>query len=130
MRTIFVSLVSVVAVSLVSLLGLATLSLSELRIRRLTPLLVSFAVGALLGDAFIHVRPETFAAAHAHDTTRARSLLVLGGMLLFFVVEKLLLHRHGVMHSQYHGDGVGPRPALAAINLVGDSSSGVVCSGS
>lgn len=120
MKTILVSLASVVAVSLVSLVGLATLSLSELRIRRLTPLLVSFAVGALLGDAFIHVIPETFATARAHETPLAPSLLVLGGMLLFFVVEKLLLHRHGVMHSQYHGDGVGPRPALAAINLIGD----------
>lgn len=56
------SLLSVFAVSLVSLLGLVTLSTDEARVRRWATVLMSFAVGALLGDAFIHLLPEIFAA--------------------------------------------------------------------
>ncbi len=117
MRTWTLSLLSVVAVSLVSLVGLATLSLDEARIRRLATVLVSFAVGALLGDAFLHLIPEAFADG---ATARRSSLLVLGGMLLFFVLEKLLRHEHGPLHLQSHPAARG-RPELAAINVAGDA---------
>lgn len=80
-------------VSLVSLVGLATLSLTATRIERVAAVLMSFAVGALLGDAFIHLIPEAFARHPA--TTLQPSLRVLGGVLLFFVVEKLLRRRRG-----------------------------------
>jgi len=111
------SLLSVVVVSLVSLLGLATLSLNEARTRRLAAVLVSFAVGALLGDAFIHLIPEAFANA---PVGMRSSLLILGGMMLFFVVEKLLRHQHGPLHRHHHPEE-GGRPSLAAINIVGDA---------
>lgn len=111
------SLVSVVGVSLVSLVGVLTLSLGEALIRRLATILVSFAVGTLLGDAFIHLIPEAFADAGA--TLRA-SLLVLAGVLLFFVVEKLLRHQHGPLHIHHHHDE-RKRPELAVINVVGDA---------
>jgi zinc and cadmium transporter len=111
------SLSSVGVVSLVSLAGLGTLSLNEAWTRRLAALLVSFAVGALLGDAFIHLIPQTF--TRDGDTLRP-SLLVLGGMLLFFVVEKLLRHEHGLLHRHHHPE-TGDRPELAAINVLGDA---------
>jgi zinc and cadmium transporter len=111
------SLSSVGVVSLVSLAGLVTLSLNEARTRRFAALLVSFAVGALLGDAFIHLIPQTF--TRGGDTLRP-SLLVLGGMLLFFVVEKLLRHEHGLLHRHHHPEP-GNRPELAAINVLGDA---------
>ena len=111
------SLVSVGAVSLVSLVGLVTLSLNDARTRRLAALLVSFAVGALLGDAFIHLIPQAFRQGAA---TVRPSLLILGGMLLFFVVEKLLRHEHGLLH-RYHHPGMPARPELAAVNILGDA---------
>ena len=111
------SLLSVLAVSLVSLLGLLTLSADEARVRRLAGALMSFAVGALLGDAFIHLIPEIFAAA---QPTLGPSLLVLGGMLVFFVVEKLLRHHHGTLHVPRHDHASG-HVELAAINLIGDA---------
>lgn len=111
------SLVSVGAVSLVSLAGLVTLSLNEARTRRLAAFLVSFAVGALLGDAFIHLIPQSF----QRDTVTLRpSLLILGGMLVFFVVEKLLRHEHGLLH-RYHHPEASTRPELAAVNILGDA---------
>ena len=111
------SLLSVGIVSAVSLAGLATLSLSEARIRRVAALLVSFAVGALLGDAFIHLIPEAF---KQDVVTLWPSLLILGGMLLFFVVEKLLRHEHGLLH-RYHHPEARTRPELAAVNVLGDA---------
>jgi zinc and cadmium transporter len=53
--------------------------------------LVSFAIGALLGAAFLELLPHAFS-----NTQDIRSLTatVLGGILLFFVLEKLVLWRH------------------------------------
>lgn len=104
------SLSSVAAVSLVSLVGLASLSMATGRLRRLATVLVSFAVGALLGDAFIHLIPETF--ARRPGSTLAPSLRILAGVLLFFVVEKLLRGR------RRSGEDVRP---LATINIIGDA---------
>lgn len=116
MTTVALSLASVVLVSLVSLVGLLTLSLDAARVRRLATFFVSFAVGALLGDAFIHLIPETFAGAGPGRALRP-SLLILAGILAFFVVEKSLRHTH-LLHT--HAPQVA-RPELAAINLLGDA---------
>jgi zinc and cadmium transporter len=114
------SLASVSLVSVVSVVGLVTLSMDDRRMRRLATFFVSFAVGALLGDAFIHLIPETFSEGQP-GTSLLRSLLILSGMLMFFVVEKLLRHQHGALHSQYHRDALPARPEIAAINIVGDA---------
>ena len=84
--------------------------------RRLALLLVSFAVGALLGDAFIHLIPQAF---RADGAMLQPSLLILAGMLLFFVVEKLLRHEHGLLHRHHH-PGTTAGPELAAVNILGD----------
>ena len=121
MNAVLWSLASVVLVSLVSLVGALTLALDERRVRRLSTAFIGFAVGALLGDAFIHLLPEVFTRSDAEHSPLARSLLVLAGMLLFFVVEKLLRHAHGPLHAQFHGPASGVRPALAGINILGDA---------
>ncbi|MFA7268084.1 MAG: ZIP family metal transporter [Sterolibacterium sp.] len=53
--------------------------------------LVSFAIGALLGAAFLEVLPEAIIATTDATTTSAT---VLAGILGFFVLEKLVLWRH------------------------------------
>jgi len=116
--TEFFSLISVLGVSLISLVGLLTLSFSERRVRQLARVFISFAVGALLGDAFIHLIPEAFSSG---GDTLGRSLLILGGMMIFFVVEKLLRHRHGMIHRHHHDKVETRRPELAAINILGDA---------
>lgn len=119
MGPIAFAFLSVTAVSAVSLGGLLTLSMSEVRVRRLATFFVSFAVGALLGDTFIHLVPAIFAGARGPDALRA-SLLILGGILLFFIVEKLLRHQHGLLHRHHHHEAV-ERPELAAVNVLGDA---------
>ena len=82
------ALASVAGVSLVSLVGVVTLGMSATRLERLTTLLVSFAVGSLLGDVFIHLLPEIF--EHRTRSALSASLLVVAGLLLFFLLEKVL----------------------------------------
>ena len=55
------------------------------------PMLVSYAVGALLGAAFLEVLPHAFDQSDSIETTAAT---VLVGILAFFVLEKLVLWRH------------------------------------
>lgn len=119
MRPLLFAFASVTAVGAVSLAALLTLALSERRLRRLAAFFVSFAAGALLGDTFIHLVPEVFAEARGGEAMQA-SLLILAGILLFFVVEKLLLHQHGVLHRHHHTEPV-ERPVLAGVNILGDA---------
>lgn len=98
------SLISVIIVSLVSLIGVFTLSIKQERLKKYTFLLVSLAVGALLGDAFIHIIPEVF-----EESTNIvfSSLLVIVGIFVFFVIEKFLhWHHHGQdEHNHVHPVG-------------------------
>jgi zinc and cadmium transporter len=64
------------------------------------PTLVSFAIGTLLGAAFLEVVPHAFETGDAHQAAGA----ILGGILGFFLLEKLLLWRH----SHDHGEGAAP----------------------
>jgi zinc and cadmium transporter len=96
------SLLGVFLVSSASLVGLFFLALKEATLRRSMPLLISLAVGALLGDVFIHLLPELF--EEEVGNTRAVSAVVFGGILLFFLLEKAL-------HWHHHGeDSEAPHP--------------------
>lgn len=85
------SFASVFAVSLVSLIGVLTISFKEEKLKKAILFLVSFAVGALFGDALIHLLPEAFGKIASRLLA---SLLVLAGILLFFVLEKFIHWRH------------------------------------
>ena len=68
--------------------GLAAFSL-YLR-ASLVPMLVSYAIGALLGAAFLEVIPHAFEKGDPREAATA----ILAGIFGFFVLEKLLLWRH------------------------------------
>jgi len=59
------------------------------------PMLISYAIGALLGAVFLEILPHAFELSGSMDNMAAT---VLAGILLFFVLEKLVLWRH------CHGD--------------------------
>ena len=54
------------------------------------PIMVSFAIGALLGAAFLEVIPHAFERGEPHQAAVA----ILAGIFVFFVLEKLLIWRH------------------------------------
>ena len=58
--------------------------------------LVSFAVGALLGAVFLELLPH----ALEHGSTERVMLTVLAGLLLFFLLEKLVLWRHSHLEAE------------------------------
>ncbi|HLF17394.1 MAG TPA: ZIP family metal transporter [Candidatus Omnitrophota bacterium] len=100
------------AVGLISLVGVFTLSLKPERLNKFLLYMVSFAVGALFGDAFLHLLPETFEEIGFNPTT---SFLILLGIILFFILEKFLRWQHcHVLTSHDHEHPV------ATLNLIGD----------
>jgi zinc and cadmium transporter len=54
-------------------------------------MLVSYAIGALLGAAFLELLPHAFEGAMG---VRAVAATVLAGIFVFFILEKLVLWRH------------------------------------
>jgi len=85
------TLVSVFVVSLISLIGVLFIGLDEKRLKKILIFLVSFAVGGLFGDSFIHILPEAFKNASSPYQV---SFGVLGGILVFFILEKFIYWRH------------------------------------
>lgn len=82
---------SVLAVSAVSLIGITFLIANKKFFAKVQVLLVSFAIGSLLGSALLHLIPESL--GHAHN--KFAPLLIIVSMVLFFVIEKYFhLHRH------------------------------------
>ena len=56
------------------------------------PALVSFAIGALLGAVFLEILPHAF--HNAGENIQGLTATLLGGILGFFLLEKLVLWRH------------------------------------
>jgi zinc and cadmium transporter len=84
------------------------------------PMLVSYAIGALLGAAFLEVIPRAFEIGPPHQA----AMSILAGIFGFFVLEKLLLWRHchtencevHDRHEQSHDHG-----RSGTLIIVGDS---------
>ncbi|MDD5195731.1 MAG: ZIP family metal transporter [Candidatus Omnitrophica bacterium] len=112
MKVWIYSSISVLLVSLISLIGVFTLSIKRERLLKATLLLVSFAAGALFGDAFIHLLPESFEKLGTNLTT---SLYIITGILIFFVLEKFIRWRH--CHAPTSTEHLHP---VVALNLIGD----------
>ncbi|HSA71225.1 MAG TPA: ZIP family metal transporter [Burkholderiales bacterium] len=84
------------------------------------PMLVSFAIGALLGAAFLEILPQAFESGDAHEV----AIAVLGGIFGFFVLEKLLLWRHcHTEHCEVHDQHstANDHGRSGALIIVGDT---------
>lgn len=75
---------------LLSVLGAALLALNARSVRYVGAM-VSYAIGALLGAVFLEILPE---AIKLSSNVASMSATLLGGILLFFILEKLVLWRH------------------------------------
>ena len=112
-EVVIYSLVSVTLVSLISFIGIVGLSIQAEKLKRILIYLIAFSAGALFGDAFIHLLPESVEKL-------GFGLQVSGGVLfgigLFFVLEKVIHWQH--CHMPITKDHVH---SFAKINLLGDS---------
>jgi zinc and cadmium transporter len=84
--------------------------------------LVSYAIGALLGAVFLDILPEAIRLSTGKEALLGGTLL--GGILLFFILEKLVLWRHchhehceaHEPHQHHHDHG-----RSGAMIMVGDT---------
>lgn len=109
METYIYALLAVTAVSAVSLIGAVYFRLSDAKLARLLPFLVSLAAGAMLGNALLHLLPESLAhisdiaeaaghaaehaaeSEHVHDHAGLLVMaLALGGFMSFLGMDLLL----------------------------------------
>lgn len=120
------TILNVVVVSLISFVGVFSLPLSDKKLGKIILFLVSLSAGALLGDSFIHLLPE---AIEKNGTDMKIWLWLLAGILVFFVLEKIIHWRHcHVITTEDHPHPVG------LMNLVGDGlhnlTDGMIIAGS
>ncbi len=109
------ALVGALAASGVLLLSSATIS-------RLLPRLVSFAIGSLLGAAFLGLIPHAMAGTDLAGTHRITAVILIG-VLIFFLLEKMLLWRHcHSAHCEAHGVDLeaAQKSATGTMILIGD----------
>lgn len=97
--------------SLVAFVGGLFAIFNEEKIKRASHFIISFAIGALLGVSFLELIPE--AVEMAGGFSELIMPWVLGGIILFFVLEKFLFWYH------CHG-GVCPVHAYGYLVLWGD----------
>jgi len=106
------TLLSVLAVSLVSFVGLLSFGIRAEKLKVILIYFISFAAGALFGDAFFHVIPEI---AKEQGFEFYVSVYFLLGIIIFFLVEKFVHWQH--YHSPAISQGIKP---FAYVNLIGD----------
>jgi zinc and cadmium transporter len=78
--------------------------------------LVSFSAGVLLGAAFLELLPHAFEGANNQHSLFAA---LLGGLLVFFLLEKFALWRHS--HHHEHGFDAHEAGKSGLLILVGDA---------
>lgn len=96
------------------------LLLSDVLRQRLLPHLISFAIGALLGAAFLALLPHAMTLSHDFH---GLGLTILLGILVFFTLEKMMLWRH--CHAQdcethSHNEFLTVKATPGVLILVGD----------
>lgn len=107
------SLSAAIIVSLISLVGILIL------IKKINPrsfiinVLISFAAGAIIGDAFIHLLPEYI---ELYGYSETLTFYIFFGIVFMFCVEAYFHSRH--KHDSSSTDD--RRPFLARLNLIGD----------
>jgi zinc and cadmium transporter len=107
------SLISVFLVSFISFIGIFALAIKLEKLRKILIYMISFSAGALFGDAFIHLFPETI---RENGFSIFIALSVLAGILIFFILEKFVHWQHchmPITKTHVH--------SFAYMNLIGDS---------
>ena len=121
MSTLPMIVVATVLGGLASVLAAAWLSLSLLA--GMVHRMVSLSAGLLLAMAVLHLIPEAF---ESHVEPQALSWTLLGGLIGFFVLEKLAVLRHshhheGDGHDHHHGHDHEEARRGGVLILVGDT---------
>ena len=108
----FYTILSAIIISLLSFVGVLALSINKEKLKKITVFLVSLSAGALLGESFLHLMPE---AIENNGANTFIWLWLLGGIIIFFILEKIILWHH--CHTP---DCEAHKHPLGKMNLFGD----------
>lgn len=108
------ALLSTTIVSLISVAGIFFLAANTQKLKKIVFILVSLAVGALLGNVFFHLLPESYKNI---ENSSLAGFLIAVGILVFFILEKFLN-----WHHSHHIDDIHTHPkSYGYISLYADS---------
>jgi zinc and cadmium transporter len=111
--SILFSFIGIGFVVALSFLGFLFFGLKAEKLKKVLMVLVSFSAGALMGDAFFHLLPETIGSSGGENINIY--LFIVFGIIAFFVLEKIVHWRHcHIPTSKEHPHELG------IMNLVGD----------
>jgi len=112
-------IISVVIVSMISLIGMFTLFLEEKRLKGILLSLVSLSAGTLFGSAFLHLIPKAIESNKSF--TSQISFLILLGIIVFFLIDKIIHWKHSHKHSKLtHSVELTDKSRIGYLNLMGD----------
>lgn len=100
--------------SVVSLVGGILLLVWKVPVSRIQKVAIPFAAGALLAAAFIDLLPEAIESGEP----RQIALYVLGGFLVFFILERFLGWFH---HHHSHNDASHTQKVTRSLIIAGDT---------
>jgi zinc and cadmium transporter len=106
------AILAVLIVSLISLIGIFTLGLKTEQLKKILIYFIAFSAGTLMGDAFLHMLPET---VEEYGYQTLTGLAILGGILIGLITEKVIHRNHchlPITNTHQH--------PFARMNLVGD----------
>ena len=113
------SVASTFIVGLVSLAGMVTISLNDKLLKKVIKYSISFAVGALLGAAFLHLLPHLLEKGNYSINS---GLLVIYGFIFMYVVEKMtdLYHSHSNHDLEKHDHVKNRTKQIPVLISIGD----------
>lgn len=110
MQTLYWIILATLINGLLGFSGAFSFLISKKTLKKITIFLVAFAIGALLGGALFHFLPEALEELKLMKTI----ILVLFGILIFYVLEKIL-------HWHHCHDGECTVHPFTFLTLYGDS---------
>ena len=108
------ALAAALGTSLAAIIGSGAILLAGRQAERMAVWLLAFAIGTLGGAAMLHLLPE----ALEQRPTEEVMLLFLGGVVLFFAMERAVRWRHTHLRPDDHGP---ERMVTAEVLLWGDA---------
>lgn len=115
MSTLSYSIIATVIISAISLVGVLFFSIKHEILNKIVFYLVAVSAGSMLGGAFLHLIPEAIESTGVGGASDKVFFSILGGFVLFFLLERVL-HWH---HCHKHG-GECSVHVFSYMNLVGD----------
>ncbi len=95
------------------MIGIFTFLFNNKQLEKVGLLMVSFSVGALFGDVFIHLMPEAF-----KNGVNARiGIFIIAGIVFSFIVEKFIHWRHCHLPESNHHH----HKPFVSMNIMGDA---------